>query len=106
MTEDARLSDEATGLPPLSDIEDATTILLLAWDASVGVARSPWTDETQPVRYLHVRGLAQGAEGPSDVPDWVQVFVAVPVEHALDVAADLAKGSTESLGDEGGAAEL
>jgi hypothetical protein len=36
----------------------------------------------------------------------VQTFIAVPVEHVLDVAADLAKGTTESLGDAEDAAAL
>jgi hypothetical protein len=104
MTEDPRLSDAATGLPPLEDVEPADTVLLLAWAASEGVALSPVTAAPQAVRFLSVRGLAMldpnlvGAGRLPTDPQWVQVHIAVPVEHALDVAAALAKGTTEQLG--------
>lgn len=98
---DDRLSDEATGLPPLEQLEPSDAVLLLAWDASVGIVVSPFTNEDLPVRVLHVRGLSQGlgTEGEKS-PDWVQCFICVPTIHAVDVAAALAKGSTEELGDE------
>lgn len=87
------MSDDATGLPPLDDVEPAAAILVLAWAASEGVATSPYDGATQAVRYLSVRGLVRSAPGddPSAV-EWAQVHLAVPVEAAVDVAASLASG--------------
>lgn len=95
--DDPRLTDEATGLPPLEDLQHEYTIVALAWTASVGVAMSPLDPEPVAVRYLHLRGLVSGEGGPPDNPVWGQVFVAVPVDAALEVAAALAKGTTEQL---------
>jgi hypothetical protein len=92
--EDPRVSDEVTGLPSLLEIDEQDTMLLAAWSASIGVATSPVTGDVVAVRFLHCRGLVRGADG---TPEWGQVFVAVPVEHALDVAAALAKGSVDDL---------
>lgn len=92
---DDRTSDEATGLPPLHIIEPVDTIVLLAWDASEGIVHNPVTGESQAVRYLHVRGIGNDE---NDVITWSQCHIAVPVEHAVDVAAALAKGTTEDLG--------
>lgn len=91
--DDPRVSDEATGLPPLGDLEDDTTLVVLAWDASEGLAAT--SSGSVAVRYLHLRGVMQG--GPSGA-EWAQIHVAVPVEHALDIAAALAKGTTTELG--------
>lgn len=101
---DLRLTDAATGLPPLEEVEPADTVLLLGWYASEGLVVSPVTAEPAAVRYLSVRGLAMldpdlvGAGRAPNDPQWVQVHIAVPVEAALDVAAALAKGTTEQLG--------
>lgn len=96
--DDPRLTDEATGLPPLEQVEADHALLVVAWTASAGVATSPLTGAAVPVRFLSVRGLSNG---PGGRPEWAQVHLAVPVEHAVDVAAALAKGSTEDLGEPG-----
>jgi len=90
------VSDEATGLPPLEEIApDDEAMIVLAWAGGSGIVQSPHTTEPIAVRYLHVRGLAlpndaekaQGAQAT-----WVQVHIAVPVEHSMDVASALAAG--------------
>jgi hypothetical protein len=91
---DPRVSDEATGLPPLEELNDDETILVVAWASGSGVAQSPMAEETVPCRYLHLRGVAQGPDGP----EWAQIHIAVPVEHAVDVAAALAAGGSFSDG--------
>lgn len=88
-------SDEATGLPPLADVESEVTLLVLAWTASEGVVQTP-DDKIVAVRYLSVRGLMTSGD-PTDVA-WAQCHLAVPVKDALNVAAALAKGTTEELG--------
>lgn len=97
-SDDARLSDEATGLPPLEDLDGESTMLVMAWNASEGIAMSPLSHATEPVRFLHLRGLSLAPEDGK--PEWVQVHIAVPVEVCLDVAAALAKGTTTELGEE------
>lgn len=92
--DDPRVSDEATGLPPLEEVEDDLAMLVVAWYASEGVAASPLTNEPQAVRYLHARGLVTGKDG---TPEWAQVYLAVPVEASVELAAALAKGTTEQL---------
>lgn len=92
-----QLSDEATGLPPLENIENELTILALAWSASEGLVASPLADEPQPVRFLHVRGIIPGDGGPEDTPIWAQAYIAVPFDVAMEMAAALAKGTTEQL---------
>lgn len=90
---DPRVSDEATGLPPLEEVEHETALLVLAWVGGVGVALSPHTSEATPVRWLHCRGLVRaGAGSDPNAVEWSQVHLAVPVEHAMDVAAALASG--------------
>lgn len=92
--DDPRVSDEATGLPPLEEIGTDETLLVLAWASGSGVASSPFTGRDEACRFLHLRGLAVApGGGPTDV-EWVQVHIAVPVEHAVDVAAALAAGGT------------
>lgn len=100
--DDPRVSDAATGLPPLEALEDETTLIVLAWDASEGVVAltldgTAKAGSEQAVRYLHCRGIMPG--GPTGI-EWAQIHLAVPVEHAVDVAAALAKGSTLDLGEE------
>lgn len=100
MSDDPRLSDEATGLPPLEVIEQEGTVVVLAYAASEGVSALTLDDKVakgteQAVRYLHVRGIAASPDGGVE---WVQCHLAVPVECALDVAAALAKGTTEDIG--------
>lgn len=99
-TPDPRVSDEATGLPPLEEVDPADSILCMAWHASEGIAASPATREPIAVRYLSVRGLVRADRGPDDphAVEWGQIHIAVPVEAAVDVAAALAKGTTEDLG--------
>lgn len=103
-SDDPRLSDEATGLPPLHVLDESNALLVLAWDASHGMAAGmvdvAGGDGTVAVRWLHLRGLVVGAEGRTGNPDWAQMHIAVPVSSALDVAAALAKGTTTELGDE------
>lgn len=98
MAEDPRISDAATGLPPLEEVEPEHAVVVVSWASSEGIVVSPLTSEMVPVRFLSVRGLASSIEGDLKKPDWVQTHIAVPVEHALDVAAALAKGTTEELG--------
>lgn len=90
-----QISDETTGLRPLEELDPPASILLLGWYVSEGVVALPANQGTVAVRHLHVRGLVQG-DKPGEV-EWAQFFVSVPVEHALDVSADLAKGTTESF---------
>jgi len=94
--DDPRLSDEATGLPPLEEIEDASTLLVLAYAAGEGVVLSPVTGKVEPCRYLHLRGIAASPDVHNGV-EWGQLHLAVPVEECMSVAAALAKGSTEDL---------
>lgn len=93
---DPRLTDEATGLPPLEEPEMEDDILLvLAWCGGVGVAMSPLTAESVPVRFLHVRGLAMPTDterAGGATATWAQFHLAVPVDHAVDVASALATG--------------
>lgn len=92
MSDDPRTSDEATGLPPLEDIDGEVTVVVLAWAGGEGVAAMTAdgkVGDTTAVRYLHCRGLIEG--GPTGV-EWTQVHLAVPIEHAMDVAATLAAG--------------
>jgi hypothetical protein len=90
VSDDPRLSDEATGLPPLEEIGTDDIMLVLAWAGGEGLATSPISGKTEACRYLHLRGLAVAADGAS--AEWAQVHIAVPVSHALDVAATLGKG--------------
>lgn len=90
--DDPRVSDEATGLPPLDQVDPDDTLLVCAWVGGTGVATSPATSETIPVRYLSLRGLTRGRAGDPHSAEWAQFHVAVPVEHAVDVAAALAAG--------------
>lgn len=90
--EDPRVSDENTGLPPLDQVDPDDTLLVCAWVGGTGVAMTPGSDETIPVRYLSVRGLTRGTPGDPHSAEWAQFHLAVPVEHAVDVAAALASG--------------
>lgn len=92
MTEDPRVSDEATGLPPLENVDPDNALLVCAWVGSVGVAMMPGQDDTIAVRYLSVRGITRGKPGDPHSAEWAQFHIAVPVEHAVDVAAALASG--------------
>lgn len=92
MSEDPRVSDEATGLPPLEQVDPDDTMLVCSWVGSVGVAMVPGRDETIAVRYLSVRGITRGTPGDPHSAEWAQFHLAVPVEHAVDVAAALASG--------------
>jgi hypothetical protein len=92
--DEERLTDEATGLPPLEEADPEASMVVLAWAASEGIVAGA-SPEPQAVRWLHVRGLALQEDGTG--AQWTQLHFAVPVEHALDVAAALAKGTTEDL---------
>lgn len=85
---DPRLSDEATGLPPLDEVDGANAMLVLAWVTSDGLASL--AREGEPVRYLSARGLTQAADG---AVEWAQAHLAVPTAVAMDVAADLGAGA-------------
>jgi hypothetical protein len=63
---DPRLSDEATGLPPLDELND----------------------DPHPVIYLHVRGLSTNPDDPTGV-DWVQAHIAFPRDAVADVISVL-----------------
>jgi hypothetical protein len=92
---DPRVSDEATGLPPLEELGDDETLVVLAWSSGEGLASNPLAgDVPVAVRYLHLRGVANSDLAAGVVAEWAQLHIAVPVEVALDVAADLARGST------------
>lgn len=96
---DPRTTDEATGLPALDVVEPASSLVVVAWAAAAGIVSSPLQAADIPVRWLHLRGLARAVPGDDPhVVDWAQMHIAVPVDHALDVAAALAKGTTEELG--------
>lgn len=95
---DPRLSDAATGLPPIEELGTDPVMLVLGWATGSGIAANDFTQSDEPCRYLHLRGLVEGADGPDGPPDWAQIHLAIPVSVVLDLAADLAKGSTESFG--------
>lgn len=91
--DDPTASDGATGLPPLEEPEQETTLVVAAWDVSIGTAARTSGGEveaTVPVRYLHARGLIEG--GPTGV-EWAQI------EHAMEIAAAVAKGTATDLED-------
>lgn len=88
--DDPRTSDEATGLPPLEEVEPQSSLVVLAWTSGTGVVANPGLGDAVPVRWLHVRGLIN-TDGDDGV-QWGQLHIAVPVEHAVDVAAALASG--------------
>lgn len=90
---DPRVSDEATGLPPLEELGDDETLVVLAWSSGEGLVHNPLADVSVAVRFLHLRGLANNSDRPGVVAEWAQTHIAVPVEVALDVAADLARGA-------------
>ena len=72
------LSDEATELPPLHHIATEDSMLALQWMVGAeGVV--DLVDETLPVRYLSLRGLALNEEGAAE---YVQVHIALP-HHAI-----------------------
>lgn len=89
---DRRTSDEATGLPPLEEVDPDSALLVLAWSASIGVVAIPDEDAPVAVRYLSLRGLTRSTPGDPTKVEWAQFHIAVPVEHAMDVAAALASG--------------
>jgi hypothetical protein len=92
---DPRVSDEATGLPPLEELGDDETLVVLARSSGEGLASNPLAgDVPVAVRYLHLRGLAN-AELLAGTIQWAQVHIAVPVDDALDLAADLARGAPD-----------
>lgn len=93
---DPRLTDTATGLPPLEELGDDEVLVVLAWSSGEGIATNPLAgrgaDGTVAVRYLHMRGLANSELADGRV-EWAQAHIAVPVDVCLDVAADLARGA-------------
>lgn len=95
---DPRLSDEATGLPPLAQVEDERALFVLDWYTSEGIVLSGFTNETKAVKFLHARGLVRGERGGAEV-EWAQAYIAIPTEVVMELAADLVKGTTEPLAD-------
>lgn len=87
--DDPRVSDEATGLPPLEEIGTDPALIVLAWASGDGLVVGPHTDEPVAVRFLHLRGLIEAEPGSAHKVEWTQIHVAVPVEHAMDVALAL-----------------
>lgn len=98
---DPRLSDEATGLPPLEELGDDPVVLVLAWATGDGIAANDFTKSDEPCRYLHVRGLIK-SETPGYAAEWTQAHFAIPTAAVMDLAADLVKGSAEQLGESEG----
>ena len=86
---DPRVSDEATGLPPLDEIGTDVAMLAAAWASGEGLVTVPFTSEIVAVRYIHIRGLVPNPDGGPGDAEWAQVHIAVPVEHAAEVAAAL-----------------
>lgn len=84
---DPRVSDEATGLPPLDEVEPEIALLGMAWAVTEGIVQSPVTEETVAVRYLSVRGLVHGPDGGP--VEWNQVHIAVPAEALGDLVRSL-----------------
>lgn len=86
-------SDEATGLTPLTDLEANATIVVEAWNVTEGLVSGHLDDDhdSVAVRYLHVRGLIKAADGGIK---WAQIHVAIPTEHVVDIAAQIAMGVT------------
>jgi hypothetical protein len=89
---DDRLTDTATGLPPLEDVDPNNALLVFSWIGSHGISTVPGTNETIPVRFLSVRGIARGEDDNPMSPIWSQIHLAVPTMAAVDVAATLATG--------------
>lgn len=92
-------TDEATGLPPLAEVDEMMTLVVVDYTAQEGLVGGSLIDPPVPARYLSLRGLMLPPPdaGHNHPAEWYQVHVAVPVDIALDVAAALAKGTTESL---------
>lgn len=85
-------SDEATGLPPLQQVEVEGSILALNWVFGVEGLVSVVDESDLPVRYLSVRGLIISDEGTAQ---WGQVHVAVP--H--DALRPMCEGILKALDD-------
>jgi hypothetical protein len=100
---DPRVTDEATGLPPLEEPDPNDCILVAAWAGGIGVVQAPGDDAPVAVRFLHVRGLVRGDPKNPQLVSWGQVHLAVPVEYAVDVSVALASGG--ALDDDGGTPE-
>jgi hypothetical protein len=94
--DDPRTSDEATGLPPLEEVEAESSLVVCSWTTGSGLVENPGIGEPVPVRWLHVRGLINNDDNSG--VQWGQLHVAVPVDAVMDLAADLVKGTTEPLG--------
>jgi hypothetical protein len=88
MSED-RTSDEATGLPPLDELGDDETMVVLAFASGEGIVARP-DGESVSCKYLHARGLATDPEGGPTM--WVQVHLAIPDEIAMEVAVAIMGG--------------
>jgi len=73
-------SDEATGLPPLEDIEPRMAILAVKLCAGDGAVAIPFTNppDTTQVKYLSFRGLVPTGAMLNQV-EWAQVHIAVPL---------------------------
>lgn len=86
---DIDISDEATGLPPLSEILGGEDLMVaLQWQIGAeGVVTIE--DEDVDVQYLSVRGLEiAGEEGQAR---WVQVHVGIPTVALPDLLAEWQK---------------
>jgi hypothetical protein len=91
---DPRVSDEATGLPPLEELGNDPVMLVLAWATGNGIASNDFTDSEEPCRFLHLRGLVV-SETAGYSAEWAQIHFAIPVEAVMDLAADLVRGRPE-----------
>jgi len=90
-TEDLRISDEATGLPPLEEIGDDPVMVVLAWATGDGIVAGLYPDgAVAACRYLHVRGAILGPDGQ---PEWAQIHLAIPVDDALDLSVSIIAGT-------------
>lgn len=66
----------------------ARLLELLEAPTGDGIVANPGVGASILVRWLHLRGLVNSEDGSG--VEWGQLHIAVPVEHRVDVAADLA----------------
>lgn len=75
-------TDEATGLPPLSEVIAEDSLLAVTYQlGQEGLVQVPDEEAPVPVLYLSVRGLVQqvGAQGDlHPTAEWAQMHVAFP----------------------------
>lgn len=68
------ISDEATGLPPLSEIDADDSIFVVAWQLGSEGLVNLESEAPVPVRYLSLRGVVKTDDGA----EYSQVHIAFP----------------------------